>query len=94
MPANCALKIALNTDTPIAPPMDRKNVTAEVAVPSSDGATAFCTASTSTCVTSPRPDPSRNMDSHAIGSGVSGANRDSSSIATVITAVPTIGKIL
>ena len=34
------------------------------------------------------------MDSHAIGSGVSGANRDSSSIATVITAVPTIGKIL
>ena len=74
--------------------MDRKNVAAEVAAPRSRGVTAFCTASTSTCMTSPSPTPSTNMYADATGVGGAGASRESSSMPTVITAVPTIGKTL
>lgn len=43
--------------TPNEAPMDRKNVAPEVATPRSSYETAFCTISTRTCMTRPRPRP-------------------------------------
>ena len=47
----------LNTAVPTAAPISRKKLFALVAVPSSCGSTAFCTASTIVCMTRPRPAP-------------------------------------
>ena len=41
--------------------MVRKNVDVAVATPSAEYGTAFCTATTSTCMTSPKPSPVMNM---------------------------------
>ena len=54
-------KIEPNTATPKELPMERKNVTPEVAAPRSRYCTAFCTTMVSTCITMPRPNPSTNM---------------------------------
>lgn len=43
--------------TPKDAPMDRKKVAPDVATPRSSYETAFCTISTSTCMTSPSPSP-------------------------------------
>ena len=51
-------KIAPKSATPIEPPIWRKSVEPDVATPMFRGSTAFCTASTSTCITIPSPRPS------------------------------------
>ena len=55
------VKIAPKIDTPIEPPTWRIIVDPLVATPITDGLTAFCTASTSTCITEPSPRPSTTM---------------------------------
>ena len=57
-----ALNRVPNTATPTQLPMVRKNVAPLVPTPRSRYSTAFCTASTSTCMTMPSPAPSTNMD--------------------------------
>ena len=47
--------------TPIEPPMERKKVAVEVAVPRSRCATEFWTTTTRTCMTPPSPRPSTTM---------------------------------
>ncbi len=54
-------KIAPNSATPSEPPIERKNVAAEVATPTSFGGAQFWTASTSTCITRPMPMPTTSM---------------------------------
>ncbi len=56
----CASRLdstAPKTAVPIAPPMDRKKVTALVAVPMSRKSTEFCTATMIVCMVKPRPAP-------------------------------------
>ena len=50
-------KMAPNTAVPNEPPIMRKNVTPDVAVPSCSYGTAFWTATTRTCMTRPSPTP-------------------------------------
>ena len=54
-------KIAPKIETPIEPPIWRNSVEPEVATPSILYGTAFWAASTSTCITIPRPRPSTSM---------------------------------
>lgn len=54
-------KIEPRIAVPTEPPIERNRVAPEVATPRSLYSTAFCTASTSTCITIPRPRPSTNM---------------------------------
>ena len=75
-------------------PMVRKNVTPEVATPRSEKLTVFCTISTSTCMHRPIPAPSTNRYSDCRSVEVSGSIRDNSTNASVMMAVPRIGKIL
>ena len=49
------------TATPMDPPIDRKNVTELVAVPSSLKGTEFCTARIITCMVRPMPVPTIAM---------------------------------
>ena len=51
------VKIVVNRAEPTAAPISRKKLFALVAVPSSCGSTAFCTASTTVCITRPMPAP-------------------------------------
>ena len=55
------LKMAPKIGTPIEPPMERKKVAVDVAVPRSRWATAFWTTTTRTCMTPPSPRPSTTM---------------------------------
>lgn len=55
------LNIAPSTAVPTEPPIERNSDAPEVATPRSEWSTAFCTASTRTCITSPSPSPSTNM---------------------------------
>lgn len=50
-------KTVPKTATPKEAPMERKKVAPEVATPRSSYETAFCTISTRTCMTRPRPRP-------------------------------------
>jgi len=61
----------------MAPPMDRKKVTDEVATPSSFIGTAFCTTSVSTCMNKPSPTPKTRMSRLTIVSEVCAPRRDS-----------------
>ncbi len=45
---------------PTEPPICRNMIEPEVATPITRGSTAFCTASTSTCITMPSPNPMTN----------------------------------
>ena len=54
-------KMAPKIAVPNEPPIDRKNVAPDVATPSSECGTAFCTMMTSTCMTPPMPMPSTSM---------------------------------
>ncbi len=55
------LKMAPKIGTPMEPPMERKKVAVEVATPMSFWVTLFCTTTTRTCMTPPRPRPSTTM---------------------------------
>ena len=59
--ASRLLNTVPNTATPIEPPIDRAKVASDVAAPRSEYWTAFCTASTSTCIVRPSPAPSSAM---------------------------------
>ena len=61
LPISTLEKIAPKIAVPKEPPIDRKNVAAEVATPSSLCGTAFCTIVTSTCMTPPMPAPRTSM---------------------------------
>ena len=54
-------KIAPSKAVPMAPPMERKNVTDAVATPMFRRSTLFCTAVTTTCIVKPRPAPNAYM---------------------------------
>ena len=80
---------------PSVPPICRKNVTEEVVTPMSRAGIAFCTASTRVCMHRPRPRPSRAMVRSSCQIGIDGVTVcHSSTIATVMNAVPITGKIL
>ena len=53
--------MAPKTAVPKQPPIMRKKVVPEVAVPNSSYGTAFWTATTSTCMTRPSPKPNTTM---------------------------------
>jgi hypothetical protein len=55
------LSTAPSADTPMEPPIERKNATTELAAPMSRCAVLFCTASTRFCMVAPRPRPSTDM---------------------------------
>ena len=50
-------RMAPRTETPMAPPTDRKNATEALAVPMSLAWTVFWTARTRFCISRPRPRP-------------------------------------
>ena len=79
------------TAVPSVPPICRKNVADDVATPMSCGGTAFCTASTSGCMTMPRPRPNTGMYRPITHSAVSAPMRVNSTAPTTISAAPTIG---
>ena len=56
------LRIAPSAETPIDPPIERKNATSELAAPMSDCAVLFCTARTRFCMVAPRPRPRTAMN--------------------------------
>ncbi len=87
-------KIAPKSGTPIVPPIERKSVAVEVATPRFSYSTAFWTASTSTCITNPRPNPTTSMYRSARSKLVPTPSRESSSRPTTISAVPMIGNSL
>jgi hypothetical protein len=92
LPGELAKTIARNAAAPTVPPIDRKNVTAEVATPISRGDTAFWTASTMGCMLPDRPSPKRAITIIVSHSGVSAPTCVKSSSATTIRAVPATGK--
>ena len=69
---------APSAETPIEPPIERKNATTELAAPMSARAALFCTASTRFCMVAPRPTPSDDHvgdDHDEVGVGVDGAEQ-------------------
>lgn len=52
---------APSAETPIEPPIERKNATTELAAPMSDWVVLFCTARTRFCMVAPRPMPRTAM---------------------------------
>ncbi len=89
-----AAKIAPRTAVPSEPPISRKSVAPEVATPRSLYSTAFCTAITSTCITSPNPRPSTSMMSEAVMGPVSVVIRESRKSPREVHAVPISGNTL
>ena len=87
-------KIAPSVATPSEPPIERNSVAPEVATPRSEYSTAFCTASTSTCITIPSPNPSTNMNTKISPRLLVESIVESRYRPSVITAVPAIGKAL
>ena len=61
LPTTVPNSTANDTAAPRVPPIDRKNVTAEVDSPMSCGGSEFCTEMTSICIVSPRPTPTTTM---------------------------------
>src|SRR6478672_338144 len=55
------LSTAPSAETPIEPPIERKNATSELAAPMSRWAVLFCTARTRFCMVAPSPRPSTAM---------------------------------
>src|ERR1017187_6896385 len=88
------LKLAPKAATPKEPPIERKNVEEDVATPSWLRGTAFCTATTSTCMTPPMPTPRTTMYSDETTSEVDGVSRENRKRPRPTTAVPRTGKIL
>ena len=86
-----AFMTAPKTATPNDPPIDRKNCADAVAMPRSRCSTAFCTASSDTCMTMPTPKPSSTMNAEATKWGVSASIRLSRNIPPTAQALPTIG---
>jgi hypothetical protein len=84
-------KIVPNSATPMEPPIERKRIEPDVATPSCEPPTAFCTASTSTCIVIPSPRPTTSMSSDARAALVSASSWASRSIPTVTSAVPAMG---
>ena len=74
--------------------MVRKNVTPDVATPRSSKLDVFCTIRMSTCMHMPMPVPRMNKYNDCSRNGVAASIRDSSTNPTIMTAVPTTGKIL
>ncbi len=60
-----------STETPTAPPRDRKKVTVEDAAPRSLGSTWFCVQSTRFCIIMPTPRPISAMKTPMCQYGVS-----------------------
>src|SRR5436190_18857664 len=61
LPCSLFAKIAPKIATPNEPPICRKRIAPDVATPMKRYSTAFCTASTSTCITIPSPSPTTSM---------------------------------
>ena len=89
-----AEKIAPSTAVPSDPPIERNSVAPEVATPSCSYETAFWVASTSTCMTMPRPRPSTSMWKAATPVPVVSSSDDRSHIPSAAIAVPAIGNAL
>ena len=80
MPASCMPAVARvltrpastapSTETPTAPPKERKNATEALAAPMSLARTVFCTPSTRFCISRPMPIPSSNRKMPASHSDV------------------------
>ena len=83
-----------NRAVPSEPPMPRSIVTPDVAAPSTAYSTAFCTASTSTCMVMPRPSPSTSRYAAEVAALVSTSSRERSRKPSAESAVPAIGKAL
>ena len=64
------LSRAPSAETPIEPPIERKNETTELAAPMSAWAVLFWTASTRFCIVAPSPRPSTAMNAPTSTSGV------------------------
>ena len=79
---------APSAETPIEPPIERKNVTTELAAPRSDCATLFCTASTRFCIEAPSPRPSTLIDAPTYSRLVVASMRESSSRPTTTSVMP------
>src|SRR5438552_13536919 len=94
LPGSLANRMDRNAAAPIVPPMERKNVTEEVATPISRGDAAFWAAVTIGCIDQPRPRPIRVMQIMTSHSAVSAVTRDSNSSETSMTAPPAIGNAL
>ena len=71
MPGSRLNRMDRKTAAPIVPPIDRKNVTDEVATPISRGDAAFCAAVTIGCIEPPRPSPINTIGNITAGSDVS-----------------------
>ncbi len=84
-------KIVPKTATPIAPPIWRESVEPDVATPSSRYSTAFCDASTSTCIVIPSPSPTTSIAPVMYDCEVPESSCDSSAIPTAVMNVPTTG---
>jgi hypothetical protein len=87
-PATWSASTAPSTETPIAPPSERKNATDALAAPMSRSGTVFCTASTRFCMLMPTPTPTPNMPSPTNHSGVSCCRKLSSANPPTSTTVP------
>ena len=89
--ASRAFRIVPKTATPNEPPSDRKNCAEAVATPRSRCSTAFCTASSDTCMTIPTPRPSSAIEAAIAGRGVPACNWLRSSMPPAAQALPAIG---
>ncbi len=85
------LRIAPKTATPTAPPIERKNVADEVAMPRSRRSTVFCTARISVCIVKPSPAPNTTIATDAYTMLVSEYSRDSNSAPRPISGSPISG---
>ena len=89
------VKIAPRIAVPSDPPIDRNSVAPDVATPSCSYGTAFCTASTSTCMTIPSPRPSTShLERRPAWCSCPASIVLSASRPTEVTAVPAIGHAL
>ena len=86
-----AFMMAPKTATPNDPPNDRKNCADAVATPRSRWSTAFCTASSDTCMTMPTPRPSSTMNAEITSRGVPACNWLRRNMPPTAQALPAIG---
>ena len=84
-------RIAPNIAVPNAAPIVRKNVTPDVATPSSPWGTAFCAASTSTWMRQPSPAPRTTMSADMTSVLVPAWRNDSMNSPVAVSAEPMIG---
>jgi hypothetical protein len=82
------LRSAPSAETPIDPPIERKNATIELAAPMSAWAVLFWTASTRFCIVAPSPRPSTAMKPPTSTSGVVASMVPSRASPTTTSTIP------